>query len=254
MADIIPWNVKWTKERVTHIDAETNTIHTDKREKITYDHLVVSSGLQLNYDKIKNSKEALDDPACQVGTIFQLKYAEKLSRMGNRFKGGKAIFTEPPPPVKCGGSPQKILYLWTDNWTKKSLPIEVQFCKPGAVMFGVPKYSEQLTKVAKGYGITTNLKHDLIEIKDSSTALFKNLENNEIVQKKFDFLHFIPPMSAHSYISESSLADANGFLDVDKGTLVHKKHRNIWGLGDCTNTPNSKTAAAVFSQTETLVQ
>jgi NADH dehydrogenase FAD-containing subunit len=70
MADIIPWNVKWTKERVTHIDADKNTIHTDKREKITYDHLVVSSGLQLNYDKIKNSKEALDDPSCQVGTIF----------------------------------------------------------------------------------------------------------------------------------------------------------------------------------------
>jgi hypothetical protein len=48
-------------------------------------------------------------------------------------------------------------------------------------MFGVPKYSEQLTKVANSYGITTNLKHDLIEIKDGSTALFKNLENNEIV-------------------------------------------------------------------------
>ena len=56
-------------------------------------------------------------------------------------------------------------------------------------------------------------------------------------------------MSAHSYIAESGLADAAGYLDVNKSTLQHTKYGNVWGLGDCTNTPNSKTAAAVFSQT-----
>lgn len=56
-------------------------------------------------------------------------------------------------------------------------------------------------------------------------------------------------MSAHSYISESGISDAAGYLDVDKFTLRHKKFGNIWGIGDCTNTPNSKTAAAIFSQT-----
>lgn len=56
-------------------------------------------------------------------------------------------------------------------------------------------------------------------------------------------------MSAHTYITESGLADSAGYLDVDKSTLRHVKYQNIWGIGDCTNTPNSKTAAAVFSQT-----
>ena len=96
--------------------------------------------------------------------------------------------------------------------------------------------------------------HELIEIKNKNTALLKNLATGETIEKNFDFLHLIPPMSAHKYISKSGLADANGFLDVDKSTLAHKKYRNIWGLGDCSNTPNSKTAAAVFSQTETLVE
>lgn len=59
----------------------------------------------------------------------------------------------------------------------------------------------------------------------------------------------IPPMSAHKYISESGLADQAGYLEVDKFTLRHVKYPNVWGLGDCTSTPNSKTAAAVFSQT-----
>lgn len=56
-------------------------------------------------------------------------------------------------------------------------------------------------------------------------------------------------MSAHNYIKESGLADATGYLDVDKHTLRHTKYPYVWGIGDCTSTPNSKTAAAVFSQT-----
>lgn len=64
----------------------------------------------------------------------------------------------------------------------------------------------------------------------------------------------IPPMSAHSYIKQSGLADEAGYLNVDKSTLRHVKYPTVWGLGDCTSTPNSKTAAAVFSQTQTLVK
>ena len=67
-------------------------------------------------------------------------------------------------------------------------------------------------------------------------------------------MHLVPPMSAHQYIADSGLADGAGYLDVDKFTLRHTKYNNVWGIGDCTNTPNSKTAAAVFSQTETLVK
>lgn len=46
-------------------------------------------------------------------------------------------------------------------------------------------------------------------------------------------------------ISESKLADAAGWLDVDKNTLQSTKFSNIFGIGDCTNCPTSKTAAAV---------
>lgn len=120
-------------------------------------------------------------------------------------------------------------------------------------MFGVPKYSEALAKIAKKYDIECKLSHNLVEIK-GDIAVFENLQTKQKIEKHFDFLHMIPPMSAHKYISESGLADAAGYLDVDKFTLRHTKHANIWGIGDCTSTPNSKTAAAVFSQTQTLVQ
>ena len=45
--------------------------------------------------------------------------------------------------------------------------------------------------------------------------------------------------------SKSSITDETGYLDVDKYTLQHVKYPNIFGLGDCTNLPTSKTAAAI---------
>ena len=45
--------------------------------------------------------------------------------------------------------------------------------------------------------------------------------------------------------SKAPIADGAGFLDVNKHTLQHSKYPNIFGLGDCTNLPTSKTAAAV---------
>ncbi len=41
------------------------------------------------------------------------------------------------------------------------------------------------------------------------------------------------------------LLDAAGFLDVNKETLQHIRYPNVFGIGDCTNVPTSKTAAAI---------
>ena len=58
-------------------------------------------------------------------------------------------------------------------------------------------------------------------------------------------LHVTPPMSSPDVLKTSPVADAAGWVDVDKDTLQHKRYPNVFGIGDCTNLPTSKTAAAV---------
>lgn len=48
------------------------------------------------------------------------------------------------------------------------------------------------------------------------------------------------------------LADAAGYVDVDPKTLQSKAFPNIFGVGDCANSPNAKTAAAVSSHLKTV--
>lgn len=55
-----------------------------------------------------------------------------------------------------------------------------------------------------------------------------------------------PPQAAPKVLKP--FGDAAGFVDVDKHTMQSKKYANVFALGDCSNAPTSKTAAAVSSQ------
>lgn len=56
MSDILPSSVAHTKQNVAKVDAENNTIYTLNGDKFTYDHIVFSSGIKLDWDKIKGAK------------------------------------------------------------------------------------------------------------------------------------------------------------------------------------------------------
>lgn len=81
--------------------------------------------MRLKWENIEGSKELLDDPSSNVGSIYWYQYAQKIAKIGESLKAGKAIFTEPTLPIKCAGAPQKILYLWTDQWQKRNSKVQV---------------------------------------------------------------------------------------------------------------------------------
>lgn len=59
-------------------------------------------------------------------------------------------------------------------------------------------------------------------------------------------LHVTPPMSSPSILrANKALTNEAGYLSVDRSTLQHTSFPNIFGIGDCTSLPTSKTAAAV---------
>ncbi|EWS72145.1 hypothetical protein TTHERM_000732901 (macronuclear) [Tetrahymena thermophila SB210] len=73
---------------------------------------MITSLLRLEQRSISNeSKEAFDDSNCPACSIYWKDYATKFNQFAQEFKRGKSVFTEPQMPIKCGGAPQKVLYL-----------------------------------------------------------------------------------------------------------------------------------------------
>ncbi len=55
-------------------------------------------------------------------------------------------------------------------------------------------------------------------------------------------------------VASSPLSDAAGWLEVDRHTLRHPRHPEVFALGDASNLPTSKTAAAIRALAPVLVR
>ena len=159
--------------------------------------------------------------------------------------------------MKCPGAPQKALYLSADYWQKHGIKTNsLQFRSGAASIFGVPFYAQALNQVVESYKTDTQYGQTLVEVRgDERIAVFERTKDDAVVREEvsFELLHVVPPQSAPDFIKQSSLANADGWLDVNQQSLRHTRFSNIFGLGDCTSTPNSKTAAAVKAQTPVVV-
>jgi sulfide:quinone oxidoreductase len=116
-------------------------------------------------------------------------------------------------------------------------------------IFGVKHYADKLWEVAKERDITVNVRTNLIEILPSGReAVFENLDTGAKFTTNFDLLHVTPPMSTPEALRKNSgdLVNEGGFVNVNKFTLRHLKYPNVFALGDCSASPNSKTAAGKF--------
>ncbi|XP_076026871.1 sulfide:quinone oxidoreductase, mitochondrial [Genypterus blacodes] len=253
-ASVMPSGVKWVKSKVQEINPETNTVRTDSGSEISYEYLIVALGLQLHYEKIKGLPEGFGHP--KIGSNYSVQTVEKTWTALQSFKEGNAVFSFPNTPVKCAGAPQKIMYL-SDAFLRKTgkrSKANVIYNTSLPVIFGVKKYAESLWDIVKRRDITVNLRHNLTEVRaDKQEAVFENLDKpGETKVFQYEMLHVTPPMGPSLVVKSSLLADDAGWLDVDKDTLQHKRYPNVFGIGDCTNLPTSKTGAAVAAQSSIL--
>lgn len=255
-AQVIPKGVTWIKASVTHFLPESNQVVLDDDTKVSYERLVVCPGLKLNWDAVSGLRESIGKYG--VTSNYDPRYAPYTWELVQSLKSGTAIFTQPPMPIKCAGAPQKALYLSADYWLKQACldSIDIHFCNAGPVLFGVKDYVPALMQYIERYKAKLDFGHNLIKVDGpNQTATFATTDTNGQSKQreiKFDMLHVCPPQCAPDFIRNSPLADFGGWVSVDPKTLQHTRYSNIWGLGDGTNTPNAKTAAAVRKQAPTV--
>lgn len=257
-ASVLPKGVIWLKAAATAFYPEQNAVQIGLDQLVYYDYLIVATGIQLNWHQVAGLQETLGKN--KVASNYSFAWAPYTFQCIQSMQPGQvALFTSPSTALKCGGAPQKIMYLAADYFRKRGLQgqVKVDFSTAGKVIFGIPKYAIQLQRIVDRYKIEMNFRHDLIAVdgeKKLATFLVTDATGaSHTINKPFDMLHVTPPQSAPDVVRHSTLADANGWVDVDKYTLQHVRFSNVFGLGDVTNTPNAKTGAAVRKQAPVVV-
>tara|TARA_R110002020_G_scaffold146281_1_gene320843 strand:- start:888 stop:2087 length:1200 start_codon:yes stop_codon:yes gene_type:complete len=247
---VIPKGVQWIKDKVREIHPERNQMTTESDKAFSYDYLIVAPGLVYDLSMVEGLERSLEAGIVCSNYINPDYTWECLQK----FKGGKALFTLPNTPIKCGGAPQKIMYLAADYFRKKGISSSTQitYAYPGGVIFGVKEIAQTLLEVVNRYKIRLEPLHFLYKIDPNKRIAF--FRKGEVsVEMPFDFLHLAPPQTAPPFIKNSTLANEAGWLDVDIHSMQHRQYANIFGLGDVAALPTAKTGAAIRKQAPIVV-
>lgn len=285
MASVMPNGVTWVKEHAETFDPDNNTVTTKEGSVITYDYMVVCPGIKIASEMIPGLKEAMDSGVVCSNYTNPEHTWETL----RNFKGGTALFSQPSTPIKCGGAPQKIMYLADDYFRKAGVrnKTDIVFALPGASIFGVKLIADTLMDVVDRKDINVRFFHNLVKVdpvekiawyeieKDLSSGgcvtladgdeskidreiqyNYKDVKTSregDLYGIHFDIMHMAPPQAAPDFIKNSPLAAETGWVSVDSKTMQHNTYKNVFGLGDASNLPTSKTGAAIRKQAPVVV-
>lgn len=257
-ASVMPRGVKWIKERAQRFEPELNRVILGNGDLLHYDYLVVAPGIQINWDAVIGLKEAVGKNG--VCSNYDFKQAPYTWECLKKARGGNILFTNPNTPIKCGGAPHKMMYLAADYFRKRRTlgKFNLQYWSAGSRMFGVEKYEKTLLKVIERGNIKTHFKTHLVEIDaPQKRARFEYLDGDKKGESEwvnYEMIHVTPPQSAPDFVRNSPLANAAGWVDVDKNTLQHLRYLNVFSLGDAAGLPTAKTGAAIRKQAPVVVE
>ena len=258
MADVMPKGVKWIRAAVAGFEPERNEVVLEDGERLPYRTLVAAPGIKLDWAAVDGLKDTLGRNGVTSNYLFEM--APYTWELVQATRGGTALFTQPPMPIKCAGAPQKAMYLACDYWRRKGVlgDIDVSFNTATPVLFGVKDFVPSLMAYVERYRaelcFNANLKavdgparKAWFTVKDADGAI-------ETVEKSFDMIHVCPPQTAPDFIRKSPLADKAGWIEVSPETLQHTRYGNVFGLGDGCSAPNAKTAAAARKQAPVVAE
>jgi sulfide:quinone oxidoreductase len=252
MASLIPDGVRWIKAAVAAFEPDQRAVILDGCRVVKYAALVVAPGLKLDWAAIDGLPETLGRNG--VTSNYRYDLAPYTWDCVRALRSGRAVFTQPPMPIKCAGAPQKALYMSADHWQRAGRldGITVDFFNAGAVLFGVADYVPALMRYIERYKAQLHFQHRLTRIDGPARRAWFLRTGTDgattTVETEFDMIHVVPPQTAPDFIRVSPLADAAGWVDVDQATLRHTSLPGVYGLGDACNAPNAKTAAAARKQ------
>lgn len=260
--DYLPAGVELIEEAVAEFDPEGNKLVTASGKPVPYDYLIVATGLKLDYAAIAGMEvEQIGNNG--LGSIYHSPAkAEATWRAMSNFAdtGGVGVFLRPGTEMKCAGAPLKYTFITDDYLRRRGNrgKAELVYNANNKALFSVPIVHEKVRMLFEDRGVKVNYERILESVDiGRKLAVFKTPIGP--VELQYDFINVIPPMRAPDPVRNSPLRwqeggwANDGWIEVDKHNLRHKRFANVFAVGDVAGVPKGKTAASVKWQVPVAV-
>ncbi len=238
--------VRVVHDSAVDIDPDARKVRLDCGSQLAYDRLVVSPGIDFQWDEIEGYDEAASKAmphAWKAGKQTKL-LRKQLEAMPD---GGTVIIAAPANPFRCPPGPYERASLIA-HYLKHNKP------RSKILIFDAkPKFSKQplfeqgwealYPGMIEWIGETDGGAIEGVDVK----AMTVNPTFGE--PTRGDVVNVIPPQKAGAIAEVAGLTDDNGWCPIDQGTFESRLQKHVHVIGDAaTAAPMPKSGFAASSQ------
>ena len=232
-AKLLRHEVKLVVDQATLVDTKVRKVVLRSGKTLRYDELVLATGSRTVPDEVPGAGGAHD--------FYTMEGATRLHKALEQFTGGTIVIGVAGIPYKCPPAPVEFVFLLDDYLRARHLrdKSEIKLLSPLNRAFTIEATSKLVQPILAERGIELTGFFN-VETVDPIAKTVTSLEGETV---GYDLLVLVPPHRGAKLIEDSKLGDARGWIPVDKNTLKHVDHPEIWAIGDATNIPISKSGS-----------
>jgi len=235
-------NVRFVQSEILGIDPTRQEVAL-ANEKINYDYLIVSLGLQTRPDLVPGFAEASLHP-------WEMETAVRLRDTLSAFRGGRVVVGVPLGPYRCPPAPYETQWMLDNYFRQRGIRDRVEieyFTREPEPTGELHDPVVWLDAESKRRNIKQNYEFVVRSI-DPENKLVQGLYNYKI---DYDLLVMVPPHRPAQVLLDSGLADTETGIRVDYDTLM-TKWDNVYAIGDCADMPASKAGGVAHQEADVL--
>jgi sulfide:quinone oxidoreductase len=235
-------NIKFIQAEVLGIDPDRQEVEL-QNQKVDYDYLIVSLGMQVRPDLIPGFAEASINP-------WELDGAVRLRDALASFNGGRIVVGVPLGPYRCPPAPYETQWLLDSYFKKRGIRdrVQIEYFTRDPEPMGEHRnpvvwmdYESRRRNIKQHYEF-------VVRSIDAKSKVVSGLYGYKI---SYDLLIMVPPHRPAQALFDCGLAETENGIRVDYETM-RTKWDNVYAIGDCADMPASKAGGVAHQEADVV--
>ena len=249
---VVPAGCTTLRDEVVSVDPGDRSVLTRSGRRFTCTTLVVCPGLDEDWDATPGLREAY--ASGWAASTFDDDTAARVWPALRGLRSGRVVFTVPPEPAPCGATALKPLFMACDHWRRAGVldDVEVHLVLPGVSPLGLDGPDARIEEALSSYDVRVHREAVVAGLEGRRVAL-ATPAGEEMIEN-VAFAHVVPHYRAPGWVVDAGLAGDHpaGLVDVDPLTMRHRRHSDVWSLGDVADLRTRPSGGALRKQVAVL--
>jgi sulfide:quinone oxidoreductase len=253
MGEVVPGGCTWLDDAAVAVDPTQRTVTTRGGRTVRYDLLVLCPGLEEDWEAVPGL--AASYASGWASSTFVTDAAPRVRTALSAVESGTVVFTVPPEPAPCGATALKPLFMACDDWRRRGVleRLTVRLVLPEQTMTPLREADRLLDEQLASYDVRVHRRAQVTRLDPDRRSVTVSGSGGDQELTDVSHAHVVPPYRAPAWIGHSGLAGGRaGLVDTDPETLRHRRHPEVWGLGDAADLATRPSGGALRKQVDVL--